>query len=292
MKRCQEEKTVDGRSGRRYWSKLSWTARAGIVILAINILVAIVGPIFAPNSPNEILSITAYAPFGEVGLLGSDFLGRDLFSRMLHGARLTIGLALTATLLGFIIGMVLGFTAAEAGGWIDNTISRAVDVMISFPPILLALIVIVGMGSSLAVLVCTVAVLHASRVARVSRAIAMEICLQEFVEVARARGEKIWSILWREILPNSLRPLGCEFGIRVAYSVLLLASLSFLGLGIQPPTADWGGMVRENMSGILYGSWAAILPAGAIALLAVGVNLLTDWLLGQTGREISKELIE
>jgi len=184
----------------------------------------------------------------------------------------------------------LGLTAAEAGGWTDNVISRVVDIMISFPPILLALVVIVGLGSSLTVLVCTVALLHASRVARVSRAVAMEIGYQEFVEVARARGEKIWSILWREILPSSLRPLGCEFGIRVAYSVLLLAALSFLGLGIQPPAADWGGMVRENMSGVLYGSWAAIIPAGAIALLAVGINLIVDWMVGQTGREISKEL--
>ncbi len=291
MKKSGPKENKGGRSSRSpIWTQLNWAARVGVAILMFNILLSIFGPFLAPNSPSEILSMEAFAPLGEVGLLGSDYLGRDLFSRMLHGAPNTIGLAFASTLLGFIVGMALGFIAAEAGGWTDNVISRVVDVMISFPPILLALGVIVGWGSSLPVLVCTVALLHASRVARVSRAVAMEIGYQEFVEVARARGEKIGSILWREILPSSLRPLSCEFGIRVAYSVLLLAVLSFLGLGIQPPAADWGGMVRENMSGVLYGSWAAFIPAGAIALLSVGVNLIVDWIGGQTGREISKEL--
>ncbi len=291
MKKSGPEENKGGKSGRPpIWTQLNGAARVGVVILMFNILLSIFGPFLAPNSPSEILGMEAFAPLGEVGLLGSDYLGRDLFSRMLHGAPNTIGLAFASTVLGFIVGMALGFTAAEAGGWTDNIISRVVDVMISFPPILLALVVIVGLGSSIAVLVCTVALLHASRVARISRAVAMEIGYQEFVEVARARGENIGSILWREILPSSLRPLGCEFGIRIAYSVLLLAALSFLGLGIQPPAADWGGMVRENMSGVLYGSWAAIIPAGAIALLAVGINLIVDWMVGQTGREISKEL--
>jgi len=270
---------------------LTIMAKIGAVILVINILLAFVGPVIAPHSASEMLSIKAYAPVGKVGILGTDYIGRDLFSRLLHGARLTIGLALLATIVGFVIGMTLGFFSAEAGGWVDDAISRLVDVMISFPPILLSLVVIAGLGSSLTVLVGTVGIIHASRVARVARAIAMEIGLQEFVDVARARGERIWIILWHEILPNSLRPLGVEFGVRVAYSVLLLAALSFLGLGIQPPAADWGGMVRENMSGLLYGSWAPLLPAAAIALLAIGINLLVDWMVSQTGRDISKELM-
>jgi peptide/nickel transport system permease protein len=269
---------------------LTIMAKIGAVILVVNILLAFFGPVIAPYSPSEMLSMEAYAPVGKDGILGTDYIGRDLLSRLLHGARLTIGLALLATIVGFVIGMALGFFSAEAGGWVDNVISRVVDVMISFPPILLSLVVIAGLGSSLTVLVCTVGIIHASRVARVARVIAMEIGLQEFVDVARARGEKIGVILWHEILPNTLRPLGVEFGVRVAYSVLLLAALSFLGLGIQPPAADWGGMVRENMSGLLLGSWAPLLPAAAIALLAIGINLIVDWMVSQTGREISTEL--
>ncbi|MCF6245896.1 MAG: ABC transporter permease [Desulfobacula sp.] len=288
----QQENTKDETVKHQARFLLTWTARAGMVILAINILVALVGPMIAPHSAGEILTTTAFAPPGEAGLLGTDYLGRDLFSRMLHAGRLTIGLALAGTMLGFLIGMTAGFTAAEAGGWIDSIISRAVDVMISFPPILLALIIITGLGSSIVVLIVAIAIPHASRVARVSRAIAMDIGSKAFVEAARARGEGTWSIIRREILPNSLGPLGCEFGVRVAYSVLKLASLSFLGLGIQPPAADWGQMVRENMSGLIYGSWAALLPAAAIALFAVGINLIVDEMGGQTGREISKELLK
>ena len=277
---------------RRARPKFDLTAKIGLAILAAHLLVGVIGPLLAPHSPNDIISDTIFAQPGEVGLLGTDSLGRDLFSRMLYGARTTIGLSFIATAIGFIIGMGLGFTAAEASDWVDDTISRLVDVMISFPPMLLALIVIAGLGSSMAVLVCTVGITHASRVARVSRAIAMEIALNEFVEVARARGESLLSILRREIWPNSIRPLAAEFGLRYTYSILFLSGLSFLGLGIQPPAADWGMMVKENLAGLYYGAWAALLPAAAISVITVGINLIVDWLGAQTGKQISHEMLK
>jgi len=272
--------------------RLNMTAWIGAVILLFCVLIGIVGPFISPHPPDEIITTVAFAPPGGAMLMGADYLGRDVFSRMLHGARMTIGLSIAATFLGFLTGMALGFTAAETGGWIDNAISRGIDILISFPPILLSLVVIVGLGNSLTVLVATVGVIHASRVARVSRAIAMDIAAKDFVEVARARGERLWWILRREIWPNSMLPLAAEFGLRFTFSILFLSALSFLGLGIQPPAADWGVMVRENMSGLLYGSWSALLPAAAITTITVGVNFVVDWMGKQTGREISEELLK
>lgn len=276
---------------RRARPQLNLTAKIGLAILLANLIIVSIGPLFAPHSPNDIIIDESFAPPGEKLILGSDNLGRDLLSRMLYGSRTTIGLAFIATLIGFIIGMALGFTAAEAGGWVDDTISRIVDIMISFPPMLLALIVIAGLGSSVVVLVCTVGLTHASRVARISRAIAMEIAINEFVEVARARGESLLSILRREIWPNSIRPMAAEFGLRFTYSILFLSGLSFLGLGIQPPAADWGMMVKENLSGLYYGAWAALLPAAAISIITVGINLIVDWLGAQTGKQIPEEML-
>lgn len=271
---------------------LDMTAKIGILILALNLFVVVFGPMLAPFSPNELMSDEIFASIGTGGPLGTDVLGRDLLSRMLYGARTTIGLAFLATLIGFVVGIVMGFSAAEMGGWADDLISRVVDVMISFPPMLLALVVIAGLGSSITVLVCTVGISHAPRVARISRAIAMDIALNNFVEVARARGESLFSVLRREIWPNSIRPLAAEFGLRFTYSVLFLSGLSFLGLGIQPPRADWGMMVKENLAGLHYGSWAALMPALAISLITVGINLIVDWMGAQTGKQIPDEMMK
>ena len=272
---------------------LSAWGRAGLAILTIHLVVAVAGPVLAPAAPGEILTFTAFAPPGEEEtLLGTDYLGRDLLSRLLYGAGLTLSLALATTALGFVAGVVTGFYAAEAGGRIDTFIFRIVDVVISFPPILLALVIIVGLGSSIPVLVCTVGLIQSPRVARIARAVAMDVGTRDFVEAARARGETIASILAREILPNSLLPLAAEFGLRLAYAVLLLAALSFLGLGIQPPLADWGALVRENMAGVYYGGWAVILPALSIATLVVGINLFVDSLLVQANRDVSREMLQ
>lgn len=266
-------------------------AWAGIVITVTGLVMALIGPALAPHDVGAIVSESGFEAPGETTTLGTDVLGRDLVSRLLHGARLTVGVAVAATVLGFVIGMAIGFSAAEIRGRYDDFVLWLIDMMLSFPPLLLALIVIASLSSSLPVLVSTIAVLHASRVARVGRAVAMNVAALEFVEVARARGETLVSILVREIWPSTIRPLAVEFGLRLTYSILFLSSLSFLGLGIQPPEADWGSMVRENLNGLQTGAYLAVLaPAFAIAILTVGVNLIVDWLGARSGRAISEEL--
>ena len=276
---------------RRKRPPLSIWGKAGAVILGVNLLMALFGPLIAPVTPGEILAVPPFPPPGEGGFLGTDYIGRDLFSRMLYGASFTVTLSFSATLVGFAGGVALGFIGAEANVHIDTVLFRIVDVLISFPTILFALLDIGRFGSSIPVLVCTVGVIHAPRVARIARAVALDIGVQDFVEAARARGETIWSILAREIWPNSLLPLSAEFGLRMAYSVLLLSALSFLGLGIQPPSADWGALVRENMSGLFYGGWAVMVPAVAIATFVVGINLFVDSFLAQSDRDVSKDVL-
>ncbi len=265
-------------------------AWAGIVIVILGLVLALIGPLLAPYNVGQIVGGVFDRPNDQT-LLGTDVLGRDILTRLLYGAQLTVGVALAATVMGFLLGMAVGFSAAEIRGRYDDFVTWLLDVFLSFPPILLALIVIAALSSDLWVLICTIAVIHASRVGRVGRAVAMNIAALEFVEVARARGEKLTSILVREIWPSTIRPLAVEFGLRLTYSILFLSSLSFLGLGIQPPDADWGSMVRENLNALQRGTYIAVLaPAFSIAILTVGVNLIVDWLGSQSGRSISKEL--
>ncbi|MGD9741001.1 MAG: ABC transporter permease [Dongiaceae bacterium] len=283
---------ADGRTRAPRRGRPGGTAWIGLCIIGSCLFFALLAPVLAPHPPATILTAQSYAPPDGTSWLGTDYLGRDVLSRLLYGARLTIGLAFLSTLLGFVVGTTLGFAAAELRGIPDTLIGRVVDIMISFPPILLALVVIAGLGSSLTVLVCTIGLIHTSRVTRMARAVALNISATDFVEVARSRGEGLAYIVWREILPNTIRPLATEFGLRLTFSVLFISSLSFLGLGVQPPAADWGGMVRENMSGLYYGAWAALLPAAAIAVLTVGISFVVDWLAAQSGREMSSELLQ
>lgn len=262
-----------------------------VLVLVLWAVVALFAPWIAPVHDNEIVSSTSFARIGEHGVLGTDYLGRDVFSRLVYGARMTIGLALAATVLAFLLGVVTGFVAGIAGGITDTVISRAVDAFVSFPTIMLALIVISGLGSSLLVLVATVGFIEATRVFRISRSLALNIMTMDFVDISRARGEGLWWILWHEVLPNAFAVLSTDFGLRFTFSILLLSSLSFLGLGIQPPSADWGGMVKENLSGIYVGTAAIFAPAIAIFSVTFAVNTLVDWNLSRTRRDISDELL-
>ena len=195
-----------------------------------------------------------------------------------------------ADMVGERIGSATGFLAAVRGGWVDAVLSRIVDALISFPAIMIALIVISGLGSTFAVLIVTVALIDATRVFRVARALGMDIVVQDYIEAARARGEKLGWIMWHELLPNALAPLAAEFGIRFTYAILFISTLSFLGLGVQPRHADLGVMVKENMQGLLYGSYAPIFPALCIALVTVSVNMLVDWFLKTTDAALPDEL--
>jgi peptide/nickel transport system permease protein len=201
---------------------------------------------------------------------------------MIYGTQVTIFIATAATALSFTMGSVLGFLAATAGGWLDQLLSRLVDLLMAVPTLILALVILTAVEVNMLTLVLVMGFLDSTRVFRLSRAVAVDITVMDFVEAARLRGEGRWWIIFREILPNALSPLVAELGLRFIFAVLFISTLSFLGLGVQPPMADWGGLVKENASGLVYGIPAALAPAIAIAVLAIGVNLVADWILNRT----------
>ena len=256
----------------------AWIGIAGIVL---SIFCAIFAPLIAPYGEREIVG-SVWQPMGGDFLLGTDNLGRDLFSRLIFGARTTIFVALAATVLSFSLGMLLSFTAAVTGGFVDQLFSRFNDLMMAIPTLIFALVVLAVLPQELWILILVMAVLDSTRVYRIGRAVALDVAVMEFVEAARLRGEGTGWIIFREILPNTLSPLLAEFGLRFAFSILFLSTLSFLGLGIQPPAADWGGMVKDNKDGIIFGISAALIPGAAIAGLAICVNLVVDWLMKRT----------
>lgn len=249
----------------------------GMLIIAAIVLAACLAPLLATNPPSSLIG-RAFSPPGET-LLGTDVLGRDLFTRMLYGTRLTLLVAFGSTTLGFAVGCLWGLVAAELGGWFDDVTDWTVNILLSFPPLMLGLLLVSALSPSLTILILALAIIQMPRVVRVSRSVAQNVARLQFVEVARARGEGLFSIVWREILPNCIRPLAAEYGLRVTYATLFISGLSFLGLGIQPPEADWGGLVRENMSAIQVGVMLPVLaPAIAIGVFAVAFNLVIDWL--------------
>jgi peptide/nickel transport system permease protein len=263
------------------WSTLSLNAKIGLVGAIFFVLFAYLGPLFSPHDPNEILG-TTWEPPSDRMLLGADSLGRDLLTRLMYGTRLSIELAGAATIISFLLGVTLGFTAAVLRGWFDQIISRVVDLLMSIPTLIFALVLLSMMPRTGLILVLVTAVLDSTRPFRLSRAVALDIAVQDFVEAARLRGERTRWIVTREILPNALTPLVAEFGLRFAFIMLFLSSLSFLGLGIQPPEQDLGRMIRDNREGIVYGISAALWPGAIIALLALSVNLVVDAILNRT----------
>ncbi|MDV3253286.1 ABC transporter permease [Devosia sp. BK] len=254
------------------------SAWLGLAIVTLNLLVFILGPILAPYGQNEIVGAPFDPPSAQFWF-GLDQNGRDMFSRLLAGAQMSIGVSLAASLISFSIGIPLGFIAALFGGWVDTVLSRIVDTVMCIPVLISALVVLQALGSSVPVLIFTIALLDSTRVFRLARVVAQGISVLEYAETARLRGESLFWLITREILPNALPPLIAEFGMRFCFTFLFVAGLSFLGLGIQPPFADWGGMVKDNQQAILYGLYAPLFPAAAIALLTIGVNLVVDWLL-------------
>ncbi len=266
-----------------FGNKPTLSAWFGLTVVSIFVFISIFTPWLAPYGESANIGGTWDEPSMKM-LLGADQIGRDMLTRIMYGTRMTIGVALAITLLSFLIGIVLGFISAVMGGWVDMFFSRLVDVMLSIPGLIFALIILGVFGSSIPVLVLTIAVLDSTRVFRLSRALGMNLTVMEYVEAARLRGEGLWWVIRREILPNAWAPLISEFGLRFCFNFLFIAGLSFLGLGIQPPYADLGGMVRENAAAINFGMMAPIYPATAIALLTVSVNLVVDWMLSIDAR--------
>lgn len=281
--------------GQRMWialKKAPISAWFGMIVIAFYVFAAVFGPFLAPYGEAEIFA-KADEPWAMLGgdpahFFGTDQIGRDVLTRMIYGARNTIGIALVTTLLSFLIGGSLGLIAAINRSWLDQLLSRGVDVLMSIPSLIFALMLLSIFGSSIASLILIIAVLDSTRVFRLTRSVAANVVVMDYVEAARLRGEGMGWIMRKEILPNIMPPLVAEFGLRFSFVFLTIASLSFLGLGIQPPTADWGSMVRDGSRFIQYVAYdwklalPSLLPAGAVALLTVAVNFVVDWFLHKT----------
>ena len=287
---------------RRTWWDRTWrdlkkappTAWFGMIVVAAYAFVAIFAPIVAPYGESQVFD-QALAPWSSEFWFGTDGLGRDMLSRMIYGARNTIGIAIVTTLLSFLIGGSLGVIAAINRSWLDQALSRFVDVLMAIPSLIFSLMLLAIFGSSITNLIIIIAVLDATRVFRLARAVSLNVVVMDYVEASRLRGESLGWVMRRDIVPNILPPLVAEFGLRFCFVFLTIASLSFLGVGIQPPTADWGTMVRDGASFISYTQFAwdrplygfdvaliPLLPASAIALLTVAVNFVVDWFLHKT----------
>ena len=280
---------------RRTWWDRTWrslkkapvTAWFGMIVIACYVIVAVFAPIIAPYGQSEIFE-TPYAPWSSEFWFGTDQLGRDVLSRLIYGARNTIGIAVATTALSFLIGGSLGVMAAINRSWLDQALSRFVDVLMAIPSLIFSLMLLSIFGSNVINLIIIIAVLDATRVFRLARAVSLNVVVMDYVEASRLRGESLSWVMRRDIPPNILPPLVAEFGLRFCFVFLTIASLSFLGVGIQPPTADWGSMVRENAQLISFAEYdmkaamTPLLPAGAIALLTVAVNFVVDWFLHKT----------
>jgi peptide/nickel transport system permease protein len=248
----------------------------GLTVAGLVVLLAIVGPWLAPHNPTLTVTETFGTPGGGNGLLGGDVLGRDVFSRVLAGGRTLLGMAAAATVLGVGLGVMLGVTAAYLGKWRDGTIMRVVDVFLAFPQIVFALLLVSVAGSHAWLVILAVGISHAPQVARVVRAAALDVCERDFVKAVELYDTPSFRVMAGEVLPNILSVVMVELGLRFTYSILIIASMAFLGFGVTPPAPNWGLMINENRIGLVVNPWAVIVPAGLIAVLTVGLNTFTD----------------
>jgi peptide/nickel transport system permease protein len=257
-------------------ARIKLGAAIGALIVLFWIAIALFGPWLAPHDVGAVVDTDVFGDFSRAFPLGTDYLGRDMLSRIILGTRYTIGIALAATVLAVMAGGTLGMLAAVSGGWIDAALSRSFDALISIPSLMFGLVAIAALGPSIPVLVGTAAIIYTPGAFRIWRSLAVNVNAMDYVVVAKARGEGKGYLIRSEILPNVLGPVLTDLGLRFVFAVLLLSSLSFLGLGIQPPDADWGSLVRENMTGLSDGAPAPMVAAAAIASLTIGVNLIVD----------------
>ncbi|QCJ00905.1 ABC transporter permease [Agrobacterium larrymoorei] len=262
---------------------LTFSACIGLVFVAAFLLVALFAPFIAPHGVNDIVGASWDYP-SLTAPLGTDMIGRDLLSRFIWGARVTIFTAAAATGIAYAVGTSLGLLAGLRNDWLDTILSRIVDLLMAIPTLIFALVLLTILPRSIVVIVAIMALLESTRFFRLARSVAADIAARDYIETAILRGEtRLW-IVYREILPNALAPLIAETGLRFIFAVLFLSTLSFLGLGIQPPITDWGSLIKENKDGLLFGVGAALIPGAAIALLAISVNMVVDWILDADAR--------
>ena len=284
--------------------KLSWAGKTGVVVLIFWTIIVAIGPMIAPYYEGDILDEelfmvpggdeypdTDFQPPSKIVYLGTDYLGRDTLSRILYGARTTIGISFIATLWAYVIGVTLGIAAAVGSKLLDMTLSRLNDAVLAIPSLMLALVMIAALGSTIPLLILLTGIIYAASVFRIARSLGQEVMVSDFVEAARVRGEGLWWIITREILPNIAMPLATDFGLRFVWIILFISALSFLGLGVQPPMSDWGSMVKENLPGLIYGSIAPIVPSLAIATLTISVNMIVDDISAHSGGKLAKRMI-
>lgn len=279
--------SVPSRTNRsmRWFGRFGVSGLLGIVVLVFWLLAALFGPAVLARGFVGAGSAQVFAPMSATHWLGTDYLGRDMLVRVIDGARFTVGVAFGATLLASGLGTTLALFAAASGGWVDSAISRCLDTLTAIPSKMFALIMVAGFGSSVGMLICIAAIIYIPGAYRIARSLAVNINALDYVTVARARGEGKLYVMLREILPNIVSPMLADLGLRFVYIVLLLAGLSFLGLGLQPPAADWGSLVRENIGALADAGSSVIAPAIAIASLTIAVNLVIDNLPGRAARE-------
>ena len=284
--------------------KLSWAGKTGVVVLIFWAIIVAIGPMISPYYEGDILDEelfmvpggdeypdTDFQPPSKIVYLGTDYLGRDTLSRILYGARTTIGISFIATLWAYAIGVTLGIAAAVGSKLLDMTLSRLNDAVLAIPSLMLALVMIAALGSTIPLLILLTGIIYAASVFRIARSLGQEVMVSDFVEAARVRGEGLWWIITREILPNIAMPLATDFGLRFVWIILFISALSFLGLGVQPPMSDWGSMVKENLPGLIYGSIAPIVPSLAIATLTISVNMIVDDISAYSGGKLAKRMI-
>jgi len=284
--------------------KLSWAGKTGFVILIFWVIIVAIGPLISPYHEADILDEelfivpggdeypdTEFQPPSKIVLLGTDYIGRDLLSRVLYGARTTLGISLIATIWAYLIGVTLGIAAAVGSKFLDMALSRLNDAILSIPSLMMALVMIAALGSTIPLLIFLTGIIYAASVFRIARSLGQEVMVSDFVEAARVRGEGLWWIITREILPNIAMPLATDFGLRFVWVILFISALSFLGLGVQPPMSDWGSMVKENLPGLIYGSIAPLVPSLAIATLTISVNMIVDDISAHTGGKLAKRMI-
>ena len=284
--------------------KLSWAGKIGVVVLIFWAIIVVIGPMISPYYEGDILDEelfmvpggdeypdTDFQPPSKIVYLGTDYLGRDTLSRILYGARTTIGISFIATLWAYVIGVTLGIAAAVGSKLLDMTLSRLNDAVLAIPSLMLALVMIAALGSTIPLLILLTGIIYAASVFRIARSLGQEVMVSDFVEAARVRGEGLWWIITREILPNIAMPLATDFGLRFVWIILFISALSFLGLGVQPPMSDWGSMVKENLPGLIYGSIAPIVPSLAIATLTISVNMIVDDISAHSGGKLAKRMI-
>ena len=285
--------------------KISWSGKLGIFVVALWLAIVFIGPSVAPYHEADILDEALFVVPGsgeqypatdfqgpsKIAYFGTDYIGRDTLSRILWGARTTIGISLASTFLAYLVGVTLGIAAAVGGHVLDMALSRINDAFLSMPTIMLGLIVIAAVGSTIPILILLTGLIYATSVFRIARALGQDVMVSDFVDAARVRGEGLWWIITREILPNVAMPLATDFGLRFVYVILFISSLSFLGLGVQPPMSDWGSMVRENLAGLPYGSIAPLVPALAIATLTISINMIVDDVSAHSGGKLAEKMI-